>query len=74
MTYYYFTAEWCGPCKNVKPAVVASGKATIIDVDTNREMVDKFNIRSVPTVIGVIGDDVRERYSGVEEIRKWVSR
>lgn len=74
MVYYYFTAEWCGPCKTIKPMVIASGKATIVDVDSGNGLVAAHNIKSVPTVIGIEGGVVKERYSGTGEIQKWLNK
>lgn len=53
----YFTAEWCGPCKQLKPQY---GKVAVIDPDTNYYMIDvdkmgvsameKYNLKSIPQV------------------------
>lgn len=56
-TIYYFTADWCQPCKKVKPIVKelnheqTEALFQIIDIDDNSDLVNKFNIRSVPTFI-----------------------
>jgi len=52
----YFTADWCNPCKKVKPIVEelnrdSSIKFQFIDVDQELEMVKSMNVRSVPTFI-----------------------
>ena len=52
----YFTADWCNPCKKVKPIVEEMNKDSItkfqmIDVDSEMELTKKFEIRSVPTFI-----------------------
>lgn len=52
---FYFTADWCQPCKKVKPIVEDMKKEgfefQIIDVDYEQSLVKKFEIRSVPTFI-----------------------
>jgi thioredoxin 1 len=53
----YFTAEWCNPCKKVRPIVDEINrehfdtKFIVIDSDTEAELVDDFGIRSVQTFI-----------------------
>ena len=53
-----FSADWCGPCKMYKPALqsfVDEGDrdidVLIFDVDKDKEMVKKYNVRGVPTSI-----------------------
>jgi thioredoxin 1 len=53
-----FWATWCGPCKMIAPILEQisedmAGKIKIckIDVDTNKEMAAKFNVRGVPTLM-----------------------
>lgn len=56
-TIYYFTADWCQPCKRTRPIVEeinreqSQASFQIIDVDDNTDLVKNFNIRSVPTFI-----------------------
>lgn len=56
-TVYYFTADWCQPCKKTKPIVEELNREQtvagfqIIDVDTVPELVKSFAIQSVPTFI-----------------------
>lgn len=50
----YFGAEWCGPCKMIKPQMQQlAGQIPIkfIDVDRDRSAVDTYGVRNVPTVI-----------------------
>lgn len=56
-TIYYFTADWCQPCKKTRPIVneisreMPDTKFQIIDVDDNTDLVKNFGISSVPTFI-----------------------
>lgn len=53
-----FFATWCGPCKMQSPIIeqvknVVGDKANVIkvDVDKNREVSARYNVRSIPTLI-----------------------
>jgi thioredoxin 1 len=56
-TVYYFTADWCQPCKKTRPIVEEINREQttagfqIIDVDDNKDLVETFSIRSVPTFV-----------------------
>jgi thioredoxin 1 len=52
-----FTAEWCGGCRLLKPRLpgLVEGNDDVvfgtINAETNRELVVKFGIRSLPAMI-----------------------
>ena len=53
-----FWAEWCGPCKMIAPVLEDladeyAGKLKIckLDVDQNKAMAEKYNVKGIPTLI-----------------------
>jgi thioredoxin 1 len=67
---FYFTADWCGPCKKVRPIVqelIQDGYSfQIIDVDIENELAKKFQISSVPTFILFKNEKSIKRVSGAQ--------
>jgi thioredoxin 1 len=67
---FYFTADWCGPCKKVRPIVeelIKDGYSfQVIDVDIEKELVQKFQISSVPTFILFKDEKSIKRISGAQ--------
>ena len=67
----YFTADWCNPCKKVKPIVEEMNRESIIkfqlvDVDSEMELVKRFEIRSVPTFILIEDGKEIKRATGAQ--------
>ena len=54
-TAKYFSATWCGPCKQFKPIMQELSNEgyniEFIDGDENRDLAIKYNIRSIPTTV-----------------------
>jgi thioredoxin 1 len=50
-----FYAEWCGPCKMLKPILeeVSNESVTVysVNVDDNKDLSTKYQISSIPTVL-----------------------
>lgn len=67
---FYFTADWCGPCKRVRPIVeelIKDGYLfQIIDVDLEKELAKNFEISSVPTFILFKNEKSIKRISGAQ--------
>lgn len=67
----YFTADWCNPCKKVKPIVEEMNRESItkfqlVDVDSEMELVKRFDIRSVPTFILIEDGKEIKRTTGAQ--------
>ena len=65
-------AQWCGPCKMMEPVIdelktTMDGKANIIkiDIDDQRDLAIKYNVRSVPTLLLFKDGEVVWRQAGV---------
>ena len=56
---YKFSATWCQPCKILTQRLAQKGyKLPEFDIDNpdNKRLMEKFNVRSVPTVVVEDGD------------------
>jgi len=66
----YFSAKWCGPCKQFKPIMqeLSSEGYTIefIDGDENQKLAIQYNIRSIPTTIIEEDDKEINRIIGIK--------
>jgi len=68
-TAKYFSAKWCGPCKQFKPIMQKLSNEgydiEFIDGDENQSLANQYNIRSIPTTV-IQQDNVEvERIIGV---------
>lgn len=66
-----FTAEWCGPCKQLAPIVdqlahecAAQMRVRRLDIDANVQTTMQFQILGVPTLILFKGGQPVERLMG----------
>ena len=79
-TVFYFTAEWCGPCKRTRPIVEDLKKEgfefQIIDADYEQLLVKRFGIKSVPTFILFENEKEIDRTTGAktrEELQSFIN-
>lgn len=73
-----FTADWCGPCKQLAPLIdkavadVGQGrtKQVVIDIDRQRMIAEQFRIQSVPTVYAFLGGQPVDGFVGMKSERE----
>ncbi|MDR1202985.1 MAG: thioredoxin [Tannerellaceae bacterium] len=76
-----FWAEWCGPCRMIGPIIEDlaeeyTGRVTIgkIDVDNNNDVVSKFGIRNIPTVLFFKDGKVVDKLVGAAQKSTFVDK
>ena len=67
---FYFTAEWCGPCKQTRPIVEEMKREgfefQIIDADYEQLLVSRLKVKSVPTFILFKDEKEIKRLTGAQ--------
>jgi thioredoxin len=66
-------APWCGPCRTIAPAIeelavelAGQVRVTKLNVDENPNTAGRFDIRSIPTMLVMIGGREVERIVGAQ--------
>jgi len=72
---YKLGAEWCGPCRMMKPAIAAlmekynvegsTVEVVDVDIDKDPELAQAHGVRTIPTMLFMVGDEVAKKHSGV---------
>ena len=66
-----FNAEWCGPCKMLRPALEKLAeenkniKVVSVNVDNNPDLARKFNVFSIPCLVVLKDGKELERTVGL---------
>ena len=71
MKYLYFSAPWCGPCRQYGPVMERVGQTVPVqkvNVDENQQLAMEYSVRSVPTVILV--DNTGKEYARQVGVQK----
>lgn len=62
MKFVYYSAEWCTPCKRVRPWVDAVAKKFGVEVETvNTDQRPVDGLLSVPTLDIIVGGELLKR-------------
>jgi putative thioredoxin len=75
-------AEWCGPCKQLSPALerlaTAGNGAWVlakVDVDANPRIAQLFGVQSIPMVVAIAGGQPVEAFAGARpeaQVKQWI--
>ena len=66
-----FWASWCGPCRMLSPVVdeIAEERTDIkvgkINVDEEPELAGRFGVMSIPTLVVLVGGELKNKSVGV---------
>lgn len=64
---WYFTADWCAPCKALGPTmdrVAEQIQVNKINIDYEADVIKKYGVRNIPTVILVENGQELRRFTG----------
>ena len=74
-TIFYFTADWCSPCKQTRPFVEELIKETeeltvfFINIDAEHELASELNVMSIPTLILFKNEEEINRVIGSQTLK-----
>lgn len=76
-----FSAAWCGPCKMLDPIVKQlagewEGKIKVvkIDADQNPNILMRYGVLGIPTLLFLMNGEVKERVTGYQPKDRLIAR
>lgn len=80
----FFTADWCGPCLELKKSVFSDKRVAevslrlvniYIDVDKNYDAIAAYKVRGIPAIFFLNpGGEIVERFSGDRSVAGFVKK
>lgn len=71
---WYFSADWCGPCKQFGPVMDELAKQGMsikrLNIDYTPDAASIYKVKSVPTVILVEDEQEKARFTGTRTIQQ----
>ena len=74
---WYFSADWCGPCKQFGPVMDQLAKQGMpikkLNVDYTPDATTRYRVKSVPTVILVENEQEIRRFTGARSMQQVIN-
>jgi thioredoxin 1 len=70
---FYFSADWCEPCQKLGPIMdQVSQKIQVqkINIDYEADLISKYGVRNIPTVILVENGQEVRRFEGARSLQQ----
>ena len=71
---WYFSADWCGPCKQFGPVMDELAKQGMsikrLNIDYTPDAATLYKVKSVPTVILVEDEQEKARFTGTRTMQQ----
>lgn len=71
-----FYANWCGPCKLMKPQIKKfeeaqdEVKVVMVNVEENFELASQYNVRNIPTLVYLENGEIVNRDTGAKNLEQ----
>ena len=76
-----FTAVWCQPCKMIEPIVKQlaqdwAGRVKVVklDADQNPNLLTKYGVLGIPTLMLFRGGEIKERLTGYQPKERLIGK